>query len=386
MDRFKLNNTQDIDILKQKLATYKNTLETLKSGNVVDDYLLMKHGCYAIKEQVSILEGEVQTMKEQQELQIAEYKKMTEFFSDKMESLSESFGQLQGEIANLTNTVNALNINELLLKIDYIVHKQKEYYSEEKEENNVMKILKKEMEQLKKDLISQEKLDGTPKKNTVQKLYPSSYMQLKGLIQSSTGINPSITLDRSNFFSHINHSSPLHQFRHVHNSYGTKIQRDRNTNNIFLTSGDHSNHRHTKNSKTKNKKKMFNEKEVLNQQPIISQAADNNVVGDKETSPQANQVQTTPNKNLDRITTNKTTEITDKQVNISENSNTTLNEIKEDVFQANINTKEIQIQTNEKDLKHIETENSNLEGESKNEGEERSSFFSFLQRSKYFGK
>ncbi|HZH58228.1 MAG TPA: hypothetical protein VEY70_01330 [Metabacillus sp.] len=394
MDRFKLNNTQDIDILKQKLATYKNTLETLKSGHVVEDYLLMKNESYAIKKQVSILEGEVKTMKEQQDLQIAANEKKAKIFSDKMESFSASLGQLKEDIANLTSTVNALNINELLQKIDYIVHKQKDYTKYEEE--NEMKILKEEIEQLKKDFISKGQLYGTPQKNAVQKLYPSSYMQLKDLIQSSKNINSSITQDRKTFFSHINQRSPLYHYRHVHNSYGTKIQRERNTNNILMTNGDQSNlmDHHSKIPKAKNNNEMLNEKEVLTQQ-IISQTADNNVVGDKETSPQVDQIQTIPNQTLDRITTNKTTEFTDSQEDVSGNSNTTQDEMEESGSQANFvqmdNTKETQIQTNEKDLKQTsdkqtETEKSNLEDESKNGGEERSSFFSFLQRSKYFGK
>lgn len=389
MDRFKLNNTQDIDILKQKLATYKNTLETLKSGNVVDDYLLMKQECYAIKEQVSILEGEVQTMKEKQELQIAEYEQKAKFFSDKMESLSESFIQLQGVITNLTNTVHDLNIKELLLKIDYIVHKQKDYSKDE--DKYEMKILKEEIEQLKKNLSSQGKLDGIPPKNGVQKIYPSSYMQLKDLIQSSKNINPPITLDRRTFLR-----SPMHNYRHVNNSYGTKIQRERNTNDILMTSEDQSNHmdHHSEAPKAKNNNDMINEKEVLTQQ-INSQTADKNVVRDKETNPQVNQIQTTPNENVDRIMINKRIEITDSQEDVSGNSHTPQYAMEEHGSQANFvqmdNTKKTQIQTNEKDLKntaekHTETEQSNLEDESKSGGEERSSFFSFLQRSKYFGK
>ena len=38
----KLYSAQDIEKLKQKIATYKDTLTTLKTGNSIDDYLFIK--------------------------------------------------------------------------------------------------------------------------------------------------------------------------------------------------------------------------------------------------------------------------------------------------------------------------------------------------------
>ncbi|QBP40074.1 hypothetical protein [Paenisporosarcina antarctica] len=119
MGKSKIYSTQDIDILKQKIATYKDTLETLKTGNTVDDYLFMKTEFNGYKNQVTHLKGEMELLDEKQSIQIEEYKQKEKKFSVQIDSLNQTVGELNqdislimkkltnNEVKNITETVNS---------------------------------------------------------------------------------------------------------------------------------------------------------------------------------------------------------------------------------------------------------------------------------------
>ena len=69
MEDSKLYSAQDIEKLKQKIANYRNTLTTLKAENTFDDYLFIKDEFNDIQKQVSILEGEMGQMNDNQSVQ-----------------------------------------------------------------------------------------------------------------------------------------------------------------------------------------------------------------------------------------------------------------------------------------------------------------------------
>ena len=74
----KLYSAQDIENLKQKIATYRDTLTTLKSGNTIDDYLFMKSELNGFKMQVSHLEEVMGRLNDKRSMQIEEYEQQIE--------------------------------------------------------------------------------------------------------------------------------------------------------------------------------------------------------------------------------------------------------------------------------------------------------------------
>ncbi|MGM0876165.1 MAG: hypothetical protein ACQEWV_15690 [Bacillota bacterium] len=394
MERFKMNNTQDIVVLKQKLATYKHTLETLKAGEVVEDYLLMKNECYAIKNQVSKLEGEVKTMKETQDLQITEYEKRVKIISDQVESVNESLGQLKEDVTLLTSKVNSLNFNDLLIKIDNMITTQYAATPSKEAKKSEIKILKEEIAQLKKHLTTEEQLEGTPLKKTTTKLQPTSYKQLRNMIHSSNNIHSSLNVERRIIASYIDQSNQLQQYRQFIPTEGTKIKQERNhLNNKIMTNIAPKNQMDNQLIIKKTKKLYKNNSED-------SQIKMAEIDEKQENSPQVNQDHTTFNQNLDSSTSTETIEHTEIQKNISEISTVNLDKVQEVVYQApvqkEVKIEDIKMQTVETEyeqspvrsnIKPSDTEQIFLdEDEPENNVEEKPSFFSFLQRSKYFGK
>ena len=90
----KLYSAQDIEQLKQKIATYRDTLTTLKSGNSIDDYLFMKSELNGFKMQVSQLQGVMERMDGQRSTQVEGYEQQIDNFSRQMSSLNQTVEEL----------------------------------------------------------------------------------------------------------------------------------------------------------------------------------------------------------------------------------------------------------------------------------------------------
>jgi len=117
LGKSKIYSTQDIDILKQKIATYKDTLDTLKTGNTVDDYLFMKTEFIGYKNQVTNLKGEMELLDEKRSIQLEEYKQKEKKISVQIDSLNQTVGELNQDISlimkKLTNN-EIINITETI--------------------------------------------------------------------------------------------------------------------------------------------------------------------------------------------------------------------------------------------------------------------------------
>ena len=193
MDSIKSNNTLDIEVLTQKLSTYKQTLETLKSGNVVEDYILMKNESSGLRKQVSKVEEELKLLQEKSDVQLTEYRKKIDYISDQFETIHQSLNHLKEQIALLTSNVENINIHEFLKTIGDKMDMKNEPNSSNAEKNEVT-ILKEEIAQLKKQLTNQ--LEKNLSK-TLPNLKPSGFHQLKNMIQSSEYVYAPLNSQRS---------------------------------------------------------------------------------------------------------------------------------------------------------------------------------------------
>ena len=95
----KLYSAQDIENLKQKIATYRDTLTTLKSGNTIDDYLFMKSELTGFKMQASHLEEVMGRLNDKRSMQIEEYEQQIETFSQQIGSLNQTVEELNKDLS-----------------------------------------------------------------------------------------------------------------------------------------------------------------------------------------------------------------------------------------------------------------------------------------------
>lgn len=73
MNHNNLYSLKDIELLKNKLDTYKQILESIKEGEVVNDYLFTKKENQEIKRQVKNLEEVITKIKETQTSHLSHY-------------------------------------------------------------------------------------------------------------------------------------------------------------------------------------------------------------------------------------------------------------------------------------------------------------------------
>jgi len=114
----KLYSTQDIENLKQKIATYRDTLTTLKSGNTIDDYLFMKSELTGFKTQVTHLEGVMERLNDKRSIQIEEYEQQIETFSRQMGSLNQTVEELNKDLSVVRDQLTNDRIENVSTSVD----------------------------------------------------------------------------------------------------------------------------------------------------------------------------------------------------------------------------------------------------------------------------
>lgn len=118
MAEAKLYSTQDIENLKQKIATYRDTLTTLKSGNTIDDYLFMKSELTGFKTQVTHLEGVMERLNDKRIIQIEEYEQQIKTFSRQMGSLNRTVEELNKDLSVVRDQLTNDRIENVSTSVD----------------------------------------------------------------------------------------------------------------------------------------------------------------------------------------------------------------------------------------------------------------------------
>jgi DNA-binding FrmR family transcriptional regulator len=365
MDSIKSNNTIDIEVLKQKLSTYRQSLETLKSESVVEDYILLKNESTGLKNQVSKVEGELRSLQKMNDIQLTDFKKKFEDISDQFETIHQSLNQLKEQVALITRNVDNINIYEFLKKIEEKLDTKNEPNSS-KEEKSEIAILKEEIVQLKKQQTNQ--LENNYNKTTPN-LKPSSFNQLKNMIQSSKSVY-----------------SPLNSQRRLIDGY--RIQ-----GNPFQP---------TTNIKRNSMINPISQQSGLDDQTVaLKTGKDDEAEQQQENSPQSNLEDYTLKQNPKSSNTTEINQPNETHENMFEISTDNEVEDKEDIANNALNEQFMHTEQNtllpdqKKQLGHttlqstskpVEVAESSLDKSKKMEVEEKPSFLSFLQRSKYFGK
>ncbi len=109
-----LYSAHDIEKLKQKIATYRETLTTLKTGNSTEDYHLMKDEFHGFKAKITDLEELMELMDEEKSMQIAGYKQEIKKFSVQIDALNQTIEDLNRKISSIMSNMNGGNSDNLI--------------------------------------------------------------------------------------------------------------------------------------------------------------------------------------------------------------------------------------------------------------------------------
>jgi len=191
-------SAQDIENLKQKIATYKDTLTALKTGNSVDDYLAMKNEANGFKTKVSKLEGVLELMNEKQSDQIEEYEQQIKSFSVQMDSLNQTMEELNQDLSLVKNKLIKDDSNDLakdvISSVDVQSSKTISNHNEVRDEYLI---------------------EATPAVTSMKKSnLPPSYKELQSLVAKATDIHevpsdatPIVSIDSHKVFQEDQHFS-----------------------------------------------------------------------------------------------------------------------------------------------------------------------------------
>lgn len=103
MEDSKYYTLQEIEKLKLKILTYKDTLMTLKVGTSMEDYLFMKSEFDVLKKQISYIEDLKETMDEKQHTQNEVYEEQVEQLSFQLAALNQTVEEMNQEILSILN-------------------------------------------------------------------------------------------------------------------------------------------------------------------------------------------------------------------------------------------------------------------------------------------
>ncbi|MFJ7737012.1 hypothetical protein ACIQ2D_11795 [Lysinibacillus sp. NPDC097287] len=113
MEDPKLYSAQEIEKLKQKIATYRETLTTLKKETSIEDYLLIKSEFDKFKKQVSHLDGLTKTMDVKKNMHIGEYEEQVKQISNQIDFLNQTVEEINQEILLILKKIITNEDNEL---------------------------------------------------------------------------------------------------------------------------------------------------------------------------------------------------------------------------------------------------------------------------------
>lgn len=112
MEYSKLYSTQEIEKLKQKIDSYRETLTSLKMGTSIEDFLFMKNEFDGLKTQIAHLEGLTETLDDKQNSHIKGYEDRINILSTQIESLNQTIEEMNQEIFMVINRLLTIEVNE----------------------------------------------------------------------------------------------------------------------------------------------------------------------------------------------------------------------------------------------------------------------------------
>ncbi|MBM7603158.1 hypothetical protein JOC75_001128 [Metabacillus crassostreae] len=200
MDQQKLNNLDNIDELTNKLKLYKQTLETIKAGKVMEDYLLMKNEGVKLVDQVSYIENEMNLIKKNTDDHLVKIQQKVNLLTEQMMNAQESMENMALRLNHLSDKIDYIKSNDF--KVELVERMKKNTVPNEVAlvEKNEIVLLKDELKELKKVLLEKDSEKNSFYKPIYNK-QPTSFQQLKKMINSSLQENKNLVQRHQQFTS-----------------------------------------------------------------------------------------------------------------------------------------------------------------------------------------
>ncbi|MDP1395016.1 hypothetical protein ACM1TL_16275 [Lysinibacillus capsici] len=112
MEESKLYTTQEIENLKEKIESYRESLTSLKMGKSIEDFLYMKQEFDGLKTQMAHLEGITETLDTKQNSYIKGYDDQIRVLSTQLESLNQTIEGMNQEILSILNKLLPVKGND----------------------------------------------------------------------------------------------------------------------------------------------------------------------------------------------------------------------------------------------------------------------------------
>jgi len=179
----KLYSAQDIEKLKKQIIAHKDTLTKLKTGDLVDNYLMMKNEFHRFKTQVLYLERIIKIRKGKQFMQLEDYKQQVTNLSKQIDSLNQTVEELNHDLSLVTNVLNSDESKDLLKDLNSSIDFQDISNSPTKDEVSEVSLI----EETKKS----EDITSIP--STRNSTFPSTFKQLQRLSKEQVSIQNETT-------------------------------------------------------------------------------------------------------------------------------------------------------------------------------------------------
>ncbi len=112
MEESKLYTTQEIEKLKQKIESYRESLTSLKMGTSIEDFLYMKQEFDGLKTQIAHLDSITETLDNKQNSYIKGYDEQIKLLSLQLASLNQTIEGTNQEILAVLNKLVTIEENE----------------------------------------------------------------------------------------------------------------------------------------------------------------------------------------------------------------------------------------------------------------------------------
>lgn len=200
MYRYELYNVEDIEKLKQEIDAYKQTMEFITEGKLIEDYLQTKNDFYTLKMEIFKLKGELNKMENKLQEEYLQQQLEEQRLANQQASILNTLEGLDQRSEIIKLQLEQLPLTELFEKIDKFLQAQNEKSDAQKKE---LESLKEEMIQIKELMKTQ---DSTTSKNN-RSTHKSEYRQLHNLLQYPNQVEQqSVSKKKNNQVSRQHHS------------------------------------------------------------------------------------------------------------------------------------------------------------------------------------
>ncbi|WP_174615532.1 hypothetical protein [Virgibacillus ihumii] len=227
MYQYKLYNSGEITRLEQELDVYKHILETIKLGDMVENYLKTNSEFYELKFEFHKLKGEMKSMEKNYQETVEEYGREEQDLSESIKTINDSLSELKRDMDTVMNLVAQIRFAELSEKVDKVIHKLDSGLTDKNEMKGLQEEVSRLTDQLKPETAeadTQQQQSAAPKK--------SEFRRLQSMLRSPQNIEQASNKKKNNMTPIQNFGKPVSGSKRRSTQTNSFNQNESNIQNI----------------------------------------------------------------------------------------------------------------------------------------------------------